>query len=72
MLRISAIVDGISVAPAMPSRARVAISIAGLVEYAASTEATPNAAAPISSSFRRPIRSPRVPIVTRNPASMNP
>ena len=57
---------------AMPSAARAAISISALVEYAATTDAAPNAAAPISSSRRRPIRSPRVPIVIRNPAIMNP
>ena len=39
MLRISDSVDGASVAPAMPSSARVAISISALVENAASTEA---------------------------------
>jgi len=70
MLRISAIVDGPSVAPAIPSSARVAISISALVENAAATDATPKAAAPMSSSRRRPIRSPRVPIVTRKPAIM--
>jgi hypothetical protein len=71
MLRINAIVDGISVAPATPSSARAAISMAGVVAYAASTEVTPNPVAPISSSRRRPMRSPSVPIVTRKPASMN-
>ena len=63
MLKISASVDGASVAPATPSSARAAISIGALVEKAASTEAAPNAAAPIISSRRRPIRSPSVPIV---------
>ena len=72
MLPISAMVDGISVAPATPSSARAAISISALVEKAATTEAAANAAAPISRSLRRPIRSPRVPIVTRNPAIRNP
>ena len=72
MLRISDSVDGAMVAPATPSSARVAISIAALVEKAASTEATPNAAAPISSRRRRPIRSPSVPIVISDPATMNP
>lgn len=70
MLLIRASVDGISVAPEISSSARAPMSIAGLVEYAASTDATPNAAAPISSSFRRPMRSPSEPIVTRNPAIM--
>ncbi len=72
MLPISAIVEGVIVAPATPSSARAAISIPGPVEYAASTEAAPNAAAPISSRRRRPMRSPRVPIVMSSPASMNP
>jgi hypothetical protein len=72
MLRINARVDGASVAPATPSSIRAAISIQAVVENAASTEATPNAAAPTSSSLRRPIRSPSVPIVIRNPAIMNP
>jgi hypothetical protein len=72
MLKISDSVDGARVAPAMPSSARLAISISGLVENAAATETRPKAAAPLSSSRRRPIRSPKVPMVTRNPATMNP
>ena len=72
MLRISESVEGASVAPATPSRAREAISISGLDEKAATTEAPPNAAAPISSSRRRPIRSPSVPIGIRNPATRKP
>ena len=72
MLRISDRVDGARVAPATPSRARVAISISALVENAASTEVAPKAAAPISSSLRRPMRSPRVPMVISDPATMNP
>ena len=72
MLRISDSVDGARVAPAMPSSARVAISISALVENAASTEATPNAAAPISSSRRRPMRSPSVPMVISEPATRKP
>ena len=72
MLLIRASVDGISVAPAMPSSARVTISISGPVEYAAATDATANALPPIISSRRRPIRSPSVPIVIRKPAIMKP
>ena len=72
MLRISDRVDGASVAPAIPSRARETISISGLDENAARTEAPPNAPAPMSSSRRRPIRSPSVPIVIRNPATRKP
>ena len=67
MLRISDSVDGASVAPARPSSARAAISVPALRDEAATTEASPNAAAPIRSSRRRPIRSPRVPIVMRAP-----
>jgi hypothetical protein len=72
MLLISASVDGMSVAPATPSRARAPISMAGFVANAATTDASPKAAPPIISSFRRPMRSPSVPMVTRNPATMNP
>jgi hypothetical protein len=72
MLRISESVDGASVAPATPSSARAAISISELVENAASTDAAPNAAAPISSSRRRPMRSPSVPIVISKPARRKP
>ena len=72
MLRVSDRVDGARVAPATPSSARVAISISALVEKAASTEATPKAAAPISRSRRRPMRSPRVPMVISDPATINP
>jgi hypothetical protein len=72
MLVISARVDGASVAPATPSSARVTISISGLAANAATTDAAANAAAPASSSLRRPIRSPSVPIVMTRPATMNP
>ena len=68
----SAIADGASVAPASPCTARAAISISALVDRAASTEAAPNAAAPASSTLRRPIRSPSVPIVIRAPAMRKP
>ena len=39
---------------------------------AASTEASPNTAAPASRMLRRPIRSPRLPMVISRPAIMNP
>ena len=71
MTRIRASVEGMSVAPATPRSARAAISISGLVENAASSEAAPNAAAPISSSRRRPTRSPSAPIVISEPATRN-
>ena len=73
MLRRSATA---STAPASRRRPRaapeLAISISALVENAASTEVTPNAAAPISSSRRRPIRSPSVPIVIRRAGDQEP
>ena len=72
MWKISDRVDGARVAPASPSRARLTISISALVENAASSDAAPNAAAPIISSLRRPMRSPRVPMVISDPATMNP
>jgi hypothetical protein len=72
MLRMSDSVDGATVAPARPRSARVAMSISALVENAASTEATPNAAAPMKSSLRRPMRSPSVPIVTSEAATRKP
>jgi hypothetical protein len=72
MLRINERVDGISVAPAMPSSARAAISISGVEENAANPEARAKAAAPTSNSRRRPIRSPSVPIVSRNPGDQEP
>ena len=72
IVKISDSVEGASVAPAIPRSARLRISISELVENAASSEIAPNAAAPTSSSLRRPIRSPSVPIVTRKPATMNP
>jgi hypothetical protein len=51
-LRGSDKVEGASVAPATPSSARAAMSSSALVENAASTEATPNAAADQSASHR--------------------
>ena len=72
MLRISDMVDGINVAPAIPRMARVTISISALFEKAARIDAAANAPAPIISSRRRPIRSPNVPIVMSEPAIMNP
>ena len=65
-------VDGAIVAPAIPSSARDAISISELVANAHSSDERPNATAPISSSRRRPMRSPSVPIVMSIPATMNP
>jgi hypothetical protein len=71
-LRISNNVDGATVAPATPRTARAAMSIAALRENAAITDATPNVAAPIISTRRRPIRSPSVPMVISEPATRKP
>ena len=71
-LRVIERVDGMIVAPAIPSRARAAMSIAELVAYAVSAEVAANAAVPMRSSFLRPIRSPMPPIVTSSPASAKP
>ena len=65
-------VDGISVAPAIPSSALAAIRSSALCANAASSETTANAAIPTISKRRRPTRSPRVPIVTKKPASRKP
>jgi hypothetical protein len=62
-------VDGMRVAPATPSSAREAISVSAVGENAASAEAMPKPTAPISSRRLRPLRSPRLPIVTSRPAS---
>ena len=72
MFRMSAREDGASVAPATPNRARAAISIPGLVENAAISDASANTPAPISSSRRRPTRSPTVPIVIKVAAIIKP
>jgi hypothetical protein len=58
--------------PGDAEHARVMINISVLPEKAASTAAAPKAEAPIRSSHLRPIRSPKVPIVIRNPASRKP
>jgi hypothetical protein len=72
MVLISARVEGISVAPASPMRARLTMSISGLTENAASVEAAANATPPTSSRRRLPMRSPSVPIVTRKLAMTKP
>lgn len=61
MLLIRASVEGIRVAPAMPSSTLLMISISGFTESAAAIDTAANAAPPINSRRRRPIRSPDVP-----------
>lgn len=72
MWKISDRVEGANVAPASPNNARQTISISALVEKAATIETAPKTAAPIISSLRRPTRSPRVPMVTNDPATKKP
>jgi hypothetical protein len=72
MVRISDRVAGATVAPAIPSSPRAPISIGAVLDQAASSDVAPNAAAPINSSRRRPIRSPTAPMVTSDPAARNP
>lgn len=47
-------VDGASAAPPTPSRTLAMISISGVVDIAATSEATPNVTAPTIRSRRRP------------------
>ena len=72
MFRIRESVDGASVAPATPSGRAPRSTCAALPENAAATDAAPNVTAPSISSRRRPIRSPSVPIVIRQPATRKP
>jgi hypothetical protein len=72
MFEMSESVDGASVAPAIPSSARATIKSSAVGAKAARMEVSPKQTAPISSSFRRPIRSPRVPIVSSIPAIRKP
>ncbi len=71
IVAVSESVDGMSVAPAIPISALVRINISAFGAYAASTEIAPYAAAPISWSLRRPMRSPHAPTVINEPASRN-
>ena len=72
MWKISDRVEGARVAPAIPSSARLTISHSAVGENAASTDTSPKAVAPIMSSRRRPMRSPRVPMVISDPATKKP
>src|SRR6478609_9076876 len=71
MLRSSDSVDGISMAPNTPSTARAATRYPALGANAAATDTTMKPLAPIISMRRRPIRSPRLPIITSSAASTN-
>ena len=72
MLASSDSVDGARVAPATPSAARAKISICADFEKAARIDTAPNAAAPSSSTLRRPMRSPSPPMIIRKPDTMKP
>ncbi len=72
MWKISDRVEGASVAPAIPEQRPGDDQHLGAGRERRQQRHAPNAAAPMSSSFRRPIRSPRVPIVIRKPATKNP
>ena len=69
MLRINDRVDGISMAPKTPSTARATTRYSALGANAAMADTTANPVAPIISSRRRPIRSPRLPMATSSAAS---
>jgi hypothetical protein len=56
----------------MPRSPRATISIAALFEKTAMRDTTAKAADPISRSRRRPMRSPRAPMIRRAPAAKNP
>ena len=71
-MKISDRVDGAIVAPAIPIKARLAMSMSAVDENAAASDATAKPAAPASKSFRRPMRSPRVPMVMSRPATRKP
>ncbi|SCE56446.1 hypothetical protein GA0115253_107333 [Streptomyces sp. Termitarium-T10T-6] len=66
--RISASVAGIIAAAPTARKARAAIRASGLVENAATSEATPNTARPIANIRRCPTRSPSVPLPSSRPA----
>ncbi len=72
MLAISERLAGIRVAPPMPISARAPMRNAAFGAKAAATEAMPKTAAPISRMRRRPIRSPRLPMVISRPAIRKP
>ena len=61
-------VDGMISAPPTPIATRTAITSPGLVHQVAASEAAPKSSRPISITFRRPNRSPRLPEVSRRPA----
>jgi hypothetical protein len=67
-LVMTARVVGWTAAPPIPITARQAMSSSGLPEKAAITEPPAKTANPMSSTFRRPIRSPMTPQENSRPA----
>jgi hypothetical protein len=67
-VRRIASVEGMIIAPPMPSSARAAMSCSGDSETAPNTDAPAKRTNPMHNSRRRPTRSPRVPIATSSPA----
>jgi hypothetical protein len=65
-------VEGAIVAPETPSRALEMMSISVLVEKAANIDVRLKVMAPIRSSRRRPILSPRFPNMISDPATKKP
>ncbi len=61
-------VDGMISAPPTPIATRTAITSPGVAQKDAAREAAPKSSSPISITFRRPKRSPRLPEVSRRPA----
>ena len=68
MLRMRERVEGMMVAPPMPSSARVAMRVPALGAKAAMTLAAPKPRVPMSRRRRLPIRSATLPMVTSRPA----
>ena len=68
MLRIRDSVDGMSMAPKNPMAARPAMSHSAVGAKADAAETAAKPEMPTSSSRRRPILSPRLPMATRSPA----
>ncbi len=71
MLRSRESVAGMSMAPKTPSRVRAAISCPASVAKAASPETRAKPTAPVSSTLRRPMRSPSEPMGTSRPARIS-
>src|SRR5689334_8240380 len=65
----NASLEGISIAPKTPIRARPAISCVAVSEYAVSADTMAKPKDPASNNLRWPTRSPKLPLDTSNPAN---